>query len=202
MAAESIDVSSLVERIEDGRARLVDVRSPAEFEGMHVPGAYNVPLDRIEEYADELEQVEEDLVLVCRTGNRAGEAEDRLAARGVSRVRVLEGGMRAWRDRDGPVEQGRSRWRIERQVRFAAGMLVLVGVALGLLVDEAFYGLSAFVGGGLVFAGVTDTCAMGLLLARMPHNRQTDDGPSARDEIDRLLREASASTGGATNLSH
>ena len=60
---------------------------------------------------------------------------------------------------------------LERQVRVAAGLLVLTGVLLGLLIDRAFFGISAFVGAGLIFAGITDWCGMGLLLARAPWNR-------------------------------
>lgn len=158
---------------------------------MHIPGAYNVPLDRIEAYTDELGRTDaEDLVLVCRSGSRAEEARRTLAANGVSGARVLDGGVTAWREQGGAIEEGLERWSIERQVRFAAGFLVAVGAALGLLVSEAFYGLSAFVGAGLMFAAVTDTCAMGMLIARMPYNRKTDTGATAESEVQRLLRDA------------
>lgn len=190
MPADTIDVSTAHERRQEGRARLVDVRSPAEYEGMHIPGAYNVPLDRIEEYADELGRTDaENLVLVCRSGNRAEEAREALAANGVPEARVLDGGITAWREEGREIEEGRKRWSIERQVRFTAGFLVVGGAALGGLVSEAFYGLSAFVGAGLMFAALTDTCAMGLLIARMPHNQKIDGGTTAESEVRRLLRD-------------
>ena len=157
---------------------------------MHIPGAYNVPLDRIDEHADESGRSDaEELVLVCRSGNRAEEARETLAANGAPGARVLDGGITAWREEGREIEEGRKRWSIERQVRFAAGFLVAVGAALGLLVSEVFYGLSAFVGAGLMFAAVTDTCAMGMLIARMPHNQKTDTGATAESEVQRLLRD-------------
>lgn len=90
----------------------------------------------------------------------------------------VEGGTLAWEGAGLPVVRGRRVISLERQVRIAAGALVVAGVLLGWLVHPAFLGLSAFVGAGLVFAGVTDTCGMGLLLARMPWNRIEKCGPS------------------------
>jgi Protein of unknown function (DUF2892) len=57
-------------------------------------------------------------------------------------------------------------------VRIVAGSLVLIGVLLGWFVHRGFFGLSAFVGAGLVIAGIADFCGMGLLLAKLPWNKR------------------------------
>ena len=151
--------------------RLIDVRSPAEFETVHVAGAYNVPLDTLREHRDELlRHLDEDVVLVCRSGNRARQAESLLAAAGLPNLHVLDGGMQAWESAGQPVRRGRPRWDIERQVRLVAGTLVLAGV-LGSLAVPALVWLSAAVGAGLALAALTNSCVMGSLLSRLPYNR-------------------------------
>jgi rhodanese-related sulfurtransferase len=151
---------------------ILDVRTPAEFESVHIPGAYNVPLDLVGEHRDELRRHlhQEPVVLVCRSGVRAAQAEQRLAEAGMENVRVLEGGISAWEAAGAPVRRGTQRWDIERQVRLVAGTLVLAGV-LGSLVFKPLKFLSAAVGAGLAFAALTNTCAMGNCLARLPYNR-------------------------------
>jgi rhodanese-related sulfurtransferase len=99
----------------------------------------------------------------------------RLVAAGVANVVNIEGGTLAWEEAGLPVVRGQKMMSLERQVRIAAGALVLIGVILGWLVDPTFAGLAAFVGAGLVFAGLTDTCGMGMLLARMPWNRVPEE---------------------------
>src|SRR5262249_15855431 len=106
------------------------------------------------------------------TGTRAKMARDRFRAAGFDNVVCVEGGTLAWDAAGLPVKRGRKAMSLERQVRIAAGSLVLLGVALGFFVHEALFGLSAFVGAGLILAGLTDTCGMGMLLARMPWNRR------------------------------
>ena len=152
--------------------RLLDVRTPGEFEAEHIDGAYNVPLDTLAEHASEIHAgVAGPVVLVCRSGQRARKAEAALAAAGMPELHVLDGGMTAWTAAGLPTRRGAPRMSLERQVRIAAGALAATGGLLALFVDPRFAALPAFVGGGLVFAGVTDTCAMGLLLARLPYNR-------------------------------
>jgi rhodanese-related sulfurtransferase len=120
----------------------------------------------------------EPLYVICRTGSRAAKAYEKLQAAGIENVVSVEEGTMGWEQAGLPVVRGRKVIALERQVRIAAGLLVALGVALGWLVHPAFLGLSAFVGAGLVFAGLTDTCGMGLLLARMPWNRIQNCGPS------------------------
>lgn len=150
---------------------LLDVRTPVEFREVHVPFARNVPLDRLDPLAvSGTPPSGEPVYVICRSGGRGRQACERLIAAGLSVVNV-EGGTLAWADAGLPVVRGKKAISLERQVRIAAGGLVLLGTALGLLAHPAFVGLAAFVGAGLVFAGLTDTCGMGMLLARMPWNR-------------------------------
>ncbi|MGQ4268902.1 rhodanese-like domain-containing protein [Nocardiopsis changdeensis] len=162
-------VRSLVET--DPDTLLVDVRTPAEYEGSHIPGAINLPLQRVDAH---LERIVTDaggrLVLVCQSGHRARQCQDRLAAAGLADTVVMEGGMNAWEAQDAPVVRGRARWSLERQVRLVAGSTVLASVLASLLWPPAA-AVAGFVGAGLAFAAVTDTCAMGMALARLPYNR-------------------------------
>ena len=152
--------------------RLLDVRTPGEFEAEHIAGAYNVPLDTLGEHGSEIRaSVSEPVVLVCRSGQRARKAEEALKTAGMANLHVLDGGMNAWTSAGQPVRRGMPRVSLERQVRIAAGSLAATGGFLALFVHPLFAAVPAFVGSGLVFAGVTDTCAMGLLLAKLPYNR-------------------------------
>ena len=153
-------------------ARLLDVRTPGEFETEHIAGAYNVPLDTLGEHGPEIRAgVAEPVVLVCRSGQRARRAEEALKAAGMTNLHVLDGGMTAWTAAGQPVRRGEPRMSLERQVRVAAGAMAATGGFLALFVNPLFAALPAFVGSGLVFAGVTDTCAMGMVLSRLPYNR-------------------------------
>ena len=151
--------------------RLVDVRTPGEFESEHIAGAYNVPLDTLPAHAAELCGVAGPIVLVCRSGQRAERAAAALGPAGMSDLHVLEGGMIAWSGAGQTVVRGRPRMSLERQVRIVAGAIAATGGFLALFVNPLFAALPAFIGSGLVFAGVTDTCAMGMLLAKLPYNR-------------------------------
>jgi rhodanese-related sulfurtransferase len=173
MSVPTITPSRLEEFRTAGKAvDLIDVRTPAEFREVHVAFARNVPLDRLDAAAQQhrIAPPEEPLYVICRSGGRGRQACEKLLAAGVNVVNI-EGGTLACVDAGLPVVRGKKAISLERQVRIAAGSLVLLGVALGWLVHPAFTALSAFVGVGLVFSGVTDTCGMGLLLARMPWNR-------------------------------
>jgi rhodanese-related sulfurtransferase len=154
------------------RVHVLDVRTPSEFENHHISGAYNVPLDQLAEHAPELRAVNGGLVvLVCQSGQRATRAEALLHQAGMPDVHVLEGGMTAWMQAGLPTRRTRARMSLERQVRIAAGTLVAMSALAALLVSPLWAAFSAAVGLGLVFAGITDTCTMGMLLARLPYNR-------------------------------
>ena len=150
---------------------MIDVRSPAEFETAHIEGAVNVPLDLLRRHRDRIAPaVDGDAVLVCQTGPRADEALKLLAGRGTLRAQVLDGGMSAWQQLGMDATVGQRTWGLERQVRMAAGSLVLTGIVASLRLPRARF-LSGAIGFGLVFSAATDTCAMGNVLARMPWNR-------------------------------
>ena len=167
-----LDAPALRERLKGDEApRLLDVRTPAEFETGHIPGSYNVPLDTLRVHREELSRhLDEDVVLVCRSGNRAEQAEKALAEVGLPGLRVLDGGLVGWEASGAPVKRGRQTWDLERQVRLTAGGIVATSV-LGSTLFPPLKWVAAGVGSGLVFASVSNTCAMGMLLARMPWNR-------------------------------
>ncbi|MFI7575735.1 rhodanese-like domain-containing protein [Micromonospora sp. NPDC049497] len=168
----TLDATSLRELIDSGRApRLLDVRTPAEFETVHIPGAYNVPLDLLKEHREELRNhLDEDVVLICRSGARATQAEQALAEIGLPNLKVLNGGMLAWQATKAPIKQGKQRWDLERQVRLVAGSIVLASV-LGSVFVPGLTWVAGFIGAGLTFAAVTNTCAMGMMLGKLPYNR-------------------------------
>ncbi|MEV6109957.1 rhodanese-like domain-containing protein [Streptomyces sp. NPDC051940] len=178
-APATLDVAALRElSADDAGPRLLDVRTPAEFETAHIPGSYNVPLDTLREHRAELRRhLDEDVVLICRSGARAGQAERALAEAGLPNLRVLQGGIVAWEAAGAPVRRGRQRWELERQVRLVAGSIVLVTGLAGLAVP-GLHLIGTAVGAGLTFAALSNTCAMGMLLSKLPYNR----GPRARVE--------------------
>jgi rhodanese-related sulfurtransferase len=151
--------------------QLVDVREFPEYDAERVAGARLAPLSALEEGLGGTD-AQRPVYLMCRSGKRAALAAQRLAARGFKNLWVIDGGMQAWAAAGLPVERGAGRvWSLERQVRFAAGLLILAGVLLS-LISPWFILLSGFVGAGLTFSAVTDTCGMAMVLARMPWNRK------------------------------
>ena len=152
---------------------LIDVRTPAEFVEIHVPFARNIPLDQLEPdalVAQRNGRLSEPLFVICHSGSRGRLACEKLKAAGLNAINI-QGGTSAWDAAGLPVIRGRKTISLERQVRIAAGSLVLIGAVLGYFVHPYLIALAAFVGAGLVFSGVTDTCGMGMLLARMPWNQ-------------------------------
>ncbi len=171
---------------------LIDVRTPAEYREAHAAVARNVPLDRLDPHAlmqSRLGPSGGPLYVICRSGSRGGEACRRFLAAGYDNVVNVEGGTLAWEQAGLPVVRGKKAVSLERQVRIAAGSLALLGSLLALFVHPYFAALSAFIGAGLVFAGVTDTCGMALLLGRMPWNQVRSD-PQACCAADSTCRQA------------
>jgi glyoxylase-like metal-dependent hydrolase (beta-lactamase superfamily II)/rhodanese-related sulfurtransferase len=146
---------------------VVDVRLPAEYRAVHLEPSLPLPLDELARRRAELPR-DRELVLVCRTGARARLAAAELAG---YRARVLEGGLVAWQEAGQPVVEGKAHMSLERQVRIAAGALAGAGGALAVAVSPWFGLLPAFVGAGLVYAGVTDRCGMAMVLGKLPYNR-------------------------------
>ena len=164
-----IDLSTLSQS--RGTVRMLDVRTPAEFENAHISGAYNVPLDRLREHAQDMRTALGTVVLICQSGRRAQQAEVLLQHAHMANVHVLEGGMQAWIASGFPVQRIRPRVSLERQVRMVAGSVSAMGAIAALTVNAWFAMVPAAIGSGLTFAGITDTCAMGMLLAKLPYNR-------------------------------
>ncbi|MEU6665979.1 rhodanese-like domain-containing protein [Streptomyces sp. NPDC046727] len=155
---------------------VIDVRTPGEYAGGHVPGALNIPLDQLDRALPDIRTAAEhgDILVVCASGARSENACRILAENGITAA-TLAGGTGAWttqgHDLRRPEGAGRTTWSMERQVRLTAGAIVLLGLLLGLVVHPAFQLLSAGIAGGLVFSALTNTCGMATLLAKLPHNR-------------------------------
>ncbi len=163
---------------ENPAIRFLDVRTPGEFESEHIGGAYNVPLDTLGEHAGELSfSLSDPVMLVCQSGQRARQADAMLRRAGMANLHVLEGGVNAWMAAGLPTVKGTKRMSLERQVRIVAGSLAAIGGVLALVVNPWFGALPAFIGSGLVFSGVTDTCTMAMLLAKLPYNRPGGRAP-------------------------
>ena len=173
MNPASISPSELAKLCKNGkRIELIDVRTPAEFREVHVEFARNVPLDQLDPAAlMQGRAADEPLYVLCKAGQRGQQACEKIVRAGFSTAVNVEGGTMACVEAGLPVVRGKKAMSLERQVRIAAGSLVLLGAALGWLVNPAFIGISAFVGAGLICAGVTDRCGMGMILARMPWNQ-------------------------------
>jgi rhodanese-related sulfurtransferase len=173
MTAQTITPSEFFRLRESGRPlQLIDVRTPAEHAALHAEGARLIPLDDLDPAAVASAGDGHAIYLICKSGARAAKACERFHAAGHENVYCVEGGTTAWEQAGLPVVRGtRKVISLERQVRIGAGALVVLGVALGWFLHPIFLALAAFVGCGLIFAGVTDWCGMGMLLAKMPWNR-------------------------------
>jgi len=154
----------------DAGARLIDIRGADEHARERIAGAMNVPLDQISDLPRDGRQV----VFHCKSGMRTtANAAQLVAAAGSATAYILEGGIDAWRQAGQPIVADRSQpLEIMRQVQITAGALVLTGLLLGAFVAPGFLGVSAFIGAGLMFAGVTGWCGMANLLRVMPWNRR------------------------------
>lgn len=179
MSVSTISPAKFAELCQQGKKiELIDVRTPVEFREIHIGVARNVPLDQLDPVA--LMQARnstssEPLYVVCRSGSRGQQACEKFVKAGFSNAVNIEGGTMACAESGLPVVRGKKAMSLERQVRIAAGSIVLLGAGLGWFYHPGFIGLSAFVGAGLVFSGITDTCGMGMILARMPWNQCRDN---------------------------
>lgn len=176
--SQDISAQAFINVCQSGKAPLViDVRTPAEVAQEFLPGCVNLPLHEVtvEKVQQLLKETGEpvELYILCASSQRSKMAVKQISEGVEANLWVVEGGLQALKRAGADIKKGEGKViSLERQVRIAAGSLVLTGVVLGSFVSSGFYGLSAFVGAGLVFAGITNTCGMGLLLARMPWNRK------------------------------
>ena len=180
MTVERISVAQLRAKLEVREPlQLLDVRSAPEYATGHVPGAFNIPMEQLESRLADLN--DKPVVVICQSGRRAEIAAQWLTANW--KVNVLEGGTNAWTAAGfGVVTCTPCRWALERQVRFAAGIILLAATLASLLVHPYWIFLAMFVGAGLTFAGLTNICGMALLLARMPWNRSLKTNSTQRSK--------------------
>lgn len=170
--------SEVAEQLTKQGVQLIDVRTPVEFRELHAVGAKNVPLDTLnpkELLATRNGDSDEPLYFICKSGSRGEMACKKLHAAGFTNVINVAGGSEAWAQVGLPVNRGKKAVSLERQVRITAGVIVLIGALLALFVNPYFAAIPAFVGAGLAFAGITDTCAMGMMIAKMPWNQVKND---------------------------
>ena len=171
-AVDIIDAHRLRQlRQADPDLRILDVRTGGEFETVHIPGSYNVPLETLGEHVRDLASVEHPVVLVCKSGGRATTAHEKLSSAGKDTLHILEGGMDSWEATGGDIIRGdKNRWAMDRQVRLAAGSLALAGVAASTVVPGAKW-IAGGVAAGLTYSAISNTCAMAAVLSRLPYNR-------------------------------
>jgi len=189
--AQAVDVATVRALVgANPHVLLVDVRTPAEFESTHIEGAINLPLGQVDRH---LERISQDaggqMVLICQSGSRAEQCREKLAGAGLRETAVMSGGMAAWAAAGAPVVEGPGRWALERQVRLVAGGIVLLSVIAGFWWPPAVW-IAGFIGAGLTFAAITDTCAMGMALTRLPYNQ-----PRNKVDIEASLHRISRDAG-------
>jgi rhodanese-related sulfurtransferase len=187
MSAKTISLMEIQPLVKSGRLlNVVDVRTPAEFARVHAVGAKLIPLDKLDPAAIAAHRVNdrEPIYLICASGGRASKACEQLEQAGVGPAFCIEGGTDAWERMGLPVERGPSTViSLERQVRIVAGSLVLVGLILGWLVHPLLLILTAFIGAGLIFAGITNFCGMAIVLGKMPWNSPVAAGSNGCPNI-------------------
>ncbi|MTJ08378.1 rhodanese-like domain-containing protein [Anabaena sp. UHCC 0204] len=168
-----IDTATVQQLIEQEKIQLIDVREPSEYTAEHIPQAQLLPLSKFQPEQISLTQGKE-IVIYCQSGNRSNQAAQKLVNSGFIEFRQLEGGITAWKQSGYPTKINKNApISLMRQVQIVAGSLVFTGTILGAFVSPWFLILSGFVGAGLVFAGVSNTCAMAMLLAKLPYNQRT-----------------------------
>ncbi|PYI69803.1 sulfurtransferase [Arthrobacter livingstonensis] len=165
---------------------IIDVRSGAEFDSLHIRGSYHVPLAMLGEHTEEFAaKMGTRVVLVCQSGNRAEQARKRLDSVGLVGASVLSGGVPGYAAAGGDVVRGRSAWAMERQVRMTAGSLVLASIVAGRFVSPKLRLVAGGIGAGLTYSATTNSCAMGNVLSRMPWNKSSND-PTAHQALQSL----------------
>jgi rhodanese-related sulfurtransferase len=163
-------------------AHLLDVRSPAEYSGVHIPGTQLIPLDELDPvtFCKQRGADCSPVYVICQSGGRAARAIQKLEAAGVKECVLLDGGTQAWVDAGFPVNRGQSRvLPLMRQVQITIGAIAATGSLLALLVDPKFAVIPLFMGCGLLMAGITGFCGLALLIAKMPWNKTTSPQASS-----------------------
>ena len=167
-----VDPKIAADRLKSGDAVLVDIREPDEYAREHIPGAILLPVSALDG-ADLTLEAGQQAIFHCKSGMRTDSNCAALAKHVDGEAFMLEGGLDGWRASGLPTaKDAKAPLEIGRQIQITAGSLVLIGVLLGWFVNPAFFGLSAFVGAGLMFAGISGWCGMATLLQAMPWNQR------------------------------
>ena len=164
------DAFALVKK--EPQTKLLDVRSTLEFNQVHIEQSINIPIDTLSSRVGELGRTGQKYIVFCLAGNRSPMAADMLLRAGINAVKVMEGGIAKWQKEKLPIIKGQGGMSLERQVRIIAGGLVLAGIIMAWLVHWAFIFISVFVSCGLIYAGLSDNCLMGMLLMKLPYNKK------------------------------
>ncbi len=176
MAIATIDVNKLAEIATNGPVDIIDVRTPAEFESARAKYAKSFPLNSLNPQSIQSQrttQSDHPLYLICKMGGRSMKACEQFVAAGFPNVVNVTGGTDAWVAAGHPAVHGeRKVMALDRQMRITAGLFVLLGVVLSIWFPWAIW-IAGFIGAGLLFSGITDTCGMVAVLAKMPWNQQT-----------------------------
>ena len=178
----TISVHELAERDAQGNVDLIDVRTPMEFQEVRAVTARNIPLDKLDPHSvmkDRDGAADQPVYVICKGGTRGGKAQQKFVDAGFTNVLNVEGGTEAWVAAGLPVVRGKKVMSLERQVRIAAGFIVLAGAVAAIVTGNVYVaGIPAFVGAGLMLAGITDSCVMGMMIAKMPWNQCQDESCS------------------------
>jgi rhodanese-related sulfurtransferase len=167
------DLRTVLNQDRAGEAIILDVRTPGEYQSERIEGTANIPLSEIDRHLDNLRNYNH-IYVHCASGARSSQACEKLNTLGLDNIVNVEGGLSAWKNEGFPVYRSTNApLPLNQQVQVAAGSLILTGVTLGAIVNPIFMGISAFVGAGLTYAGLSGNCGMAILLARMPWNRAT-----------------------------
>lgn len=171
-----LEPKAVAKRLKTGEAVLIDIREPDEYAREHIAGAVSLPVSAIDTANLTLETGQQ-AIFYCKSGMRTDSHGVRLSDHVAREAHMLAGGLDAWRRSGLPTKKdAKAPLEINRQVQITAGSLILIGVLLGQFIHPGYYALSAFVGAGLLFAGVSGWCGMANLLSVMPWNRKTTVG--------------------------
>lgn len=175
---KTIDVNQLATQKSSSDVDLIDVRMPTEYREVHAKDAQNYPLDSLDPHAiakTHRPGPDRPLYVICKTGGRSSKAVQKFLDAGIDHVVNVQGGTNAWVEAGLPVVRGKQAVSLERQVRITAGSIALIGSLAAIFTGNVYFaGIPAFIGAGLAFAGITDTCGMGMMLSKMPWNQCAD----------------------------
>ena len=161
------------------KIKLLDIRSVLEFNQVHIKDSINIAIDTLSFRIKELSKPGQGYIIFCRTGNRSLIAADMLLQAGIHNIKIMEGGITRWQKDKMPVIRGKVCVSLERQIRIIAGSLFLFGIIMSWFVHQAFIGISIFISCGLIYSGITDNCLMGMLLMKLPYNKNLYPGFSS-----------------------